>query len=97
MCQVIIAGSSTLQDAIDFLLYLLIYLGMLAEQIPRPGQSGSGCFMPRAKESQALSHQLLIAHGFPIFVSCLQQDREKIIALCLVTASLINEALNIVT
>ncbi len=69
MCQISISGSATLQDAIDFLLYLLITLRMLAEEIPGPGESGCGCFMPCAKEGQALGHQLHIAHGVAIFVS----------------------------
>src|SRR5260370_5565530 len=68
-CQVIICGCATLQDAINFLLYPLITLGMLAEQIPGPGESGGGCFMTCAKEGQALGQHLLIAHGVAIFVS----------------------------
>ena len=69
---------------------------MLAEQIPGPAQSGCGCFMACAKEGQALGHQLVIAHGFAIFVSGLQQYREEVIALCRVVAPLVNEALNMI-
>jgi len=85
-----------LQDVVNFLLDLLILLRMLAEQIPGPGEGSGGGFMPCHKEGQALGHHLLIAHGLVIFVSGLQQDGEKIIALCRVVAPLINEALNAV-
>ena len=70
---------------------------MLAEQIPRPAQSGSGRFMSRPEEGQALSHQLLIAHGFAIVISGLQQDREEVIAICRVATPLVNEMLNMIT
>ena len=94
MCQISISGRATLQDAIDFLLYLLITLRMLAEEIPGPGESGCGCFMPCTKERQALGHQLFITHGVTIFVSGLQQDGDEVIALGRVVAPFVDETLN---
>lgn len=89
-------GRATLQDAINFLLSLLITLRMLAEQTPSPGKSGGGRFMTCYKEVQAFSHHLFIAHGLAIFVSDLQQDGEEVISLCRAVTPLVNEAPNAV-
>src|SRR5579859_2649152 len=95
MFQIGIGGRATLQNAIDFLLDLLIPFRMPQEQIPSPGKRGGSCFMTPQKEDQTFGHHLLITHGLTIFISGLQEDGEKIMAVSRVATPLVNKASNL--
>src|SRR6266700_3067815 len=61
---------------------------MGCQQVPAPGERGSGGIVTGIEERQTFSPQLLAAHPGAIFVSCLEQDREDIIALIMVWLAL---------
>src|SRR5436853_1026588 len=96
MCQIGVGGCTTLQNAIDFLLKLLMLLWMLAEQVPGPRKSSGSCFMASRKEDQAFGHHLLITHGLSIFIFGLQEDGEEVIALAWMATPLFNEVFNVI-
>src|SRR6266567_4470641 len=79
---------AALQDRVYLLLHGVICLRMGCQQVPAPGERGSGGIVTGIEERQTFSPQLLAAHPGAIFVSCLEQDREDIIALIRVCLAL---------
>src|SRR5579863_5717281 len=60
---------------------------MRTEQVPRPGECGSGGLVSGGEERQALVNQLLFTHRLTLLVSCLEEQGEQVVALagCLAT------------
>src|SRR5258708_4709844 len=76
--QILKGRAPSLKRLLHFLLHLLVYLRLLTEEIPAPGQSRSGGFVTGAQENDAFVQHLAVAHRAAVLILSIEQHGEQI-------------------